>query len=320
MKTRFFATLAAVAGLCAGCSTPDVPRDLKVLHATSSASLTVRYFGVSSMYITDGKSSILVDGFFSRPSLARLIFGPVVPDEGRITSALHDGQVTSANLILVAHSHHDHAMDTGAVAKRIGGRIIGSESTKVLVQQQCPQCTVQAPPPMQGEVKEGAFTVRFLQLAHTRTPIVVRFPGEITEPLGDRPNVASYRMGANFAFLIGNEGRRLLIVPGADHESLLPAGFEADVVFLGIANLGKRTDKQIADYWHNIIGASKPRRVILIHWDDFTLPLSEGLKALPPIADDMPKTVRVMQALALHEKRELAILPLFEPVAILPEE
>jgi glyoxylase-like metal-dependent hydrolase (beta-lactamase superfamily II) len=62
----------------------------------------------------------MTDGFFSRPSLARVLFGTVKPNEQRICEALQRAHLTRVAAIFVGHSHYDHAMDTAIVAERTG--------------------------------------------------------------------------------------------------------------------------------------------------------------------------------------------------------
>jgi hypothetical protein len=51
----------------------------------------------------------------------------------------------------------------------------------------------------------------------------------------------------------------------------------------------------------------KARRVIPIHWDDFTLPLSEPLQAMPYIADDFRVTLKFLQRRRSLDGIEFAI-------------
>ena len=61
---------------------PDIARHshrFSVPVAESGAPLTVTWLGVSTLLLDDGSSALMTDGFFSRPSLARVGLGKVSP-------------------------------------------------------------------------------------------------------------------------------------------------------------------------------------------------------------------------------------------------
>jgi hypothetical protein len=69
------------------------------------------------------------DGFFSRPSFARLAFTRIEPNRAAIVSGLRKLEVHELAAVIPLHSHYDHAMDAPLVALQKGAQLIGSEST-----------------------------------------------------------------------------------------------------------------------------------------------------------------------------------------------
>ena len=55
----------------------DVPR--------ARGELSVTFLGVATLLITDGQTSLMTDGFFSRPPLAKVLLGRIGPDPARKT-------------------------------------------------------------------------------------------------------------------------------------------------------------------------------------------------------------------------------------------
>ena len=93
-------------------------------------SVTVTWFGVTTLLFDDGDTQILIDGFFSRPSLADIVFGvPVESDAAHINYVIDEYQLRRMAAIIPIHSHFDHAMDIGAIANRSSASILGSETT-----------------------------------------------------------------------------------------------------------------------------------------------------------------------------------------------
>ena len=89
----------------------------------------VTFLGVASLLLDDGETAIMTDGFFSRPSLAKVALGKVAPDHARIDAVLARAGVDRLAAVLPVHSHFDHAMDSAVVADRTGAVLVGGEST-----------------------------------------------------------------------------------------------------------------------------------------------------------------------------------------------
>ena len=98
----------------------------------SDGGLGVTFLGVASLLLDDGESAVMTDGFFSRPSLPRLLLRPIAPDGARIDSALSrlgfgpGGRRLDA--VAPVHTHFDHVMDSAVVAERTGAVLVGGES------------------------------------------------------------------------------------------------------------------------------------------------------------------------------------------------
>lgn len=76
--------------------------------------------------ISDGKTSIMVDGFLSRPRLTEVALKKLTPNESQIDNALARGNLSKIDALLVAHSHYDHSLDVATVAKKTDAIVIGS--------------------------------------------------------------------------------------------------------------------------------------------------------------------------------------------------
>ena len=98
--------------------------------AAAADNVTVTWLGVTTLLFDDGETQILIDGFFSRPSLGDIIFDrPVANDAATINYALNEYGMRRLAAIIPTHSHFDHAMDVGSIANRSSASILGSPST-----------------------------------------------------------------------------------------------------------------------------------------------------------------------------------------------
>lgn len=255
--------------------------------------LTARFFGTSTILFSDGETSILIDGFFSRPGAMRVLFGRIRPEPSRIDEALKG--VSSVAAVFVAHSHYDHALDSATVARRYGARLVGSESTANIARGEgFPNDHIDI---LRERVpmKVGSFTVTAYRTPHSHPQ---RFPGTIDRPLPLPARVSEYLEGGNYSFLVEHGQASVLVVTSGNFTPGMFRGVRADTVFLSIGRVGAEDESFAARYWANTVVATGARLVIPIHWDDFTLPLDEPLQPNRRVADNAANAMRMIAALA----------------------
>ena len=89
-------------------------------HPYRKGSLTARFMGVTTLLLDDGQTAIMTDGFFFRGlGLCRLSSAGSGADTARIADAFcgRIGRTPIAAVVMVAHSHYDHALDPARVAE-----------------------------------------------------------------------------------------------------------------------------------------------------------------------------------------------------------
>jgi L-ascorbate metabolism protein UlaG (beta-lactamase superfamily) len=268
--------------------------------ATPASPLTVTWAGVTTLLIDDGTSALMTDGFFSRPSLAAVGTRRLSPSSPRIDGCLARLGVDRLEAVLPVHTHFDHAMDSAAVADRTGARVVGGTSAAQIGRGGgLPDDRIVVATP--GEpIALGAFDVTLVEAEHCPPD---RFPGVITAPVVPPVKVAAYKCGEAWSTLIRHRatGRSLLVVGSAGYVPGALAGRQADVVYLGIGQLGLRPESYVVEYWAEAVRAVGARRVVLIHWDDFFRPLHAPLRALPYAGDDLDVSMRVLARLARED-------------------
>ncbi|MGC4892843.1 MBL fold metallo-hydrolase [Micromonospora sp. DT31] len=253
----------------------------------SGAPVEAVFFGTSSVYVSDRTSAVLVDGFFTRPSLPRVVFGRVAPDLGRITRALTRAGVTRLDALFVAHSHYDHVLDAPEVVKHLGGTLFGSESTLHVgrgggLDEQSMTRVADG-----DEHRVGAFTVRVFGSVHSPGN---RFPGSIEAPLVPPTRAGRYRDGGCFSFLLTHPDGVMLVHPSANVVPHSFDGLDVDVLYLGVGALGGQSARFQDDYWRHVVEATRPRLVVPIHWDNFFVSLDRRLRPLPGFLDRFAET------------------------------
>src|SRR5678815_420331 len=73
---------------------------------TSGPVITARFLGVTTLAISDGTTTLVTDGFFTRPGLLRTLVGTIGPDPQAIDRALARADLHDAAALFTVHSHY----------------------------------------------------------------------------------------------------------------------------------------------------------------------------------------------------------------------
>lgn len=273
--------------------------------------VTATFFGTSSIHLTDGESSIMTDGFFSRPSLLRVRFGKCAPDLRRISDALTEGGVAELDALFVAHSHLDHVMDSPEVARRTGATLYGSESTLNVGRGWDLGEDTMTLMADGDEFTIGAFTVRVFEGEHSPGDFA---PGVIIEPLTPPCRAKDYRTGGCFSFHVTHPAGSILIHPSANYVEHQFDGLEVDTLYLGVGGLGSQSTDFQDSYWRHVVEATDPDLIIPVHWDNFGRSLSKPLRPLPFFIDNFTKTRKLLQDKTANTVTEVRFQNTFETI------
>lgn len=316
------ARLLAVAGLAAGLllspsgiqspfAHPSIAPFTHLTQPRGTGDLTVRFMGTSSLLFTDrGSTSILLDGFVSRPGLIRVGVGSIKPDCGRIRAAQDSLGALNLAAVFAGHAHYDHAMDAPVWAQLYDAQLVGSLSVKMLGR------GIRLPEKQMTVVSEDApipfppFELTFIEAAHGPPD---RYPGTVTEPLVPSAKTRAWKTGLVYSVFIRHRGRTILVQSTAGYKPGALRGRHADVVYLAIGGLGHQPLATMDAYWSEVVRATGARRVILVHWDDFFRGLDRSLELTIHGGDDVPRAIGRIVELATADGVEVLIPPAWTP-------
>lgn len=272
--------------------------------------LRVKFFGVSTMLFDDGKDQLLVDGFFSRPSLSQLLFGKIHSDQTALQQIIQQHQLNRLRAILVSHSHYDHALDLGALGQQLPrSMIIGSNSTLNIARgAQLPEQQLHLVLPKQ-RLKVGNFYVTAFASKHTpATPVNNDLEEPITAPLRQPARFSDFKEGGSFDYLIEHGEQKILVKASTGIVDGQYRHLQVDTLFLGIAQLSRQDDIYQKHYLDETLVQLKPKQVIPIHWDDFFQPRHKPLRFLPRIADHSAQSLQHLIDAAGKQNSQVILL------------
>lgn len=292
---RLLAVAGIATGLLAsqGCiksplAHPDLKPFQRYLQPDTTADLTVRFMGTSSLLFTVRDTSILMDGFVSRPHWLQVGVLGIKPNCERIASArdsLGDPTITA---VFTGHAHYDHAMDAPVWAQHHRAALIGSQSVKML------GLGIGLPDSQTIVVREGSpiqvgeFELTFIESVHGRPD---RFPGTVNDSLWPQAKTKRWATGLVYSVFVRHRGRTILVQSTAGFKPGALRGRHADVVYLAVGGLGELSFAAIDAYWNEVVRATGARRVILVHWDDFFRGLDDSIQGNMYGGDDVPRAI-----------------------------
>jgi len=251
-----------------------------IAAASATDSVTATWLGVTTLLFDDGETQLLIDGYFSRPTLNDIVLDrPVSNDAATINYALDEYRMRRLAAIIPSHSHFDHAMDVGAIANRTSASVLGSEST-LQIARGAGVPEDQTTLVESGKAYEfGDFVVTLLRSSHAslgwRGSVV--FPGNIDTPLAMPQPVSAFREGSSHTIIITHPQGTTVIQGSAGMPGKSLADVSADVVMLGVGGLESLGFDYAERYWQSVVTTTGAQSVYPIHFDDLTRPFGETI-------------------------------------------
>jgi len=265
-----------------------------IASAMNPDAVTVTWLGVTTLLFDDSETQILIDGFFSRPTLAEILLDlPVDNNAAQVDYAMNEFRMRRLAAIIPVHSHFDHAMDIGAIANRSSASIVGTESTAEIARGA-------GVPEDQITVVDDSASFQFGNFKVTLRPIghapvgwrgSVPFDGIIEAPLTMPQPVSAWRMGGAYTIIIEHPQGTALVQGSASYKKYQLQDVAADVVFLGVGALDSLGRDYAELYWQHTVTATGSHSVYPIHFDDLTKPFGEVVLS-PRVVDNFEKTAQ----------------------------
>ena len=279
-------------------------------EVTDGTEVSIHWIGTAGLYVSDGRNGFFIDPFVSRYGLLRVGLGlKLHPREDLVEEWLERVGTREATHVLVSHSHYDHSMDAPAFARKTGAALVGSQSSLHIAEGAGLPADQQVLAEPGVPFQAGDFTITFLESRHGPALFGrIPYPGEVEETLEPPVSARAYRLGATYSLLIEHPSGTFVHHGSA---GIVPGMFDditADVVLLGIAG---RSGTE--EYVEDVVDALEAERVVLLHFDNFFVPLDKPMRQLWSVK--FKEFVTTTQA--FRPALRLETLPLGERVVLL---
>lgn len=279
--------------------------------------LKLTYFGTTTALISDGQTSLMLDGFFTRPNLGQTFLGKIESNSQLIKQVLKQNQIKQLDAVITFHSHYDHAMDAPEVCHQTGAVLLGSESTANIARGvNLPEKQIRAITPHRTYTF-GKFKVRFIPSKHAQIGsfIANQMLGHITKPLKQPAKFSDFKEGGTFAILIEHPRGNTLL-----HSSFLGKpedlkNYHFDTLLMSMPGFSKQSSEEQEKFFKHVILERGVQTIIPVHWDNFFIPLERPLRPFPEIAVSLKKTLNFLKGkLKSHPHIQLRMLDAFEKI------
>ncbi|HEX8624569.1 MAG TPA: hypothetical protein VF782_05755 [Allosphingosinicella sp.] len=293
--------------------------------------LKIWFLGTSTIVLRDEDTAILTDGFFTRPSSLPMVTSALSSDRERVSEGLRLGgfdRRPRAQALFVAHAHHDHVLDSAAVAARTGAILIGDDSSANVAAGHRPELDSICVAEHGDRFEVGNFTVTVFETPHSAGDIPP-IRGKVHSSRVQERWLGDFRTTTSHAYHVKHKDkdgrvRRILIVPSANYNWSSFGGAKAEVVFLAVAKLHKLSVDEAQEYWRRAVTETGARLVVPIHWDDIRDRLANDrgiprdFETIPYLQDDFRQAMAIILPLALRQKVEVRIPARAGPVQVSP--
>jgi hypothetical protein len=303
-------TVLALALCSTGCATFSIRADRcpaypapAVGQASSQSSVKVQYLGSGGYLVQRGDDVVLFGPQYSNPGIVEVMFDHQIRTDRALVDRLLPADADKAAAIVVGHAHYDHLLDTPYVAnaRAVKAKVYGSATMKNLIGSQvapdrlvdvASAATQKTPIRINDRLQLWAIPSKHSDQTRLKSWLlgldvpVHMWRGAVTEPMSRPPATASeWAEGEVFAFVLdfmnaagtAVEFRVYYQDAGTDEPYGFPFGANAptDSRAIDVTLVSAGDEENMTNHPAGIIKATRPRFVVMGHWETFFEPQTD---------------------------------------------
>jgi L-ascorbate metabolism protein UlaG (beta-lactamase superfamily) len=292
----------------------------------SDERLEFTHYGAAGWKITDGRSTVLLDPYFTRLRYAGKRFGllpaPSAPGDKRPAYSFDeivpsdvdtiDQHITQADYILVSHAHFNHCMDVPHIAKRTGGLVLGNRSVTNIAKAYGVDGDQLLSLRGGEDYDFEHVSIRAIPSLHSALSDKRYFDaGIVPEDLQGPLPLKAFSEGGTLAYLVRFKHHEVLLFGSMNYIEREVQGLAPSIILVPAA----RPRLQIRDYTQRLLQATQlPKTVIATHWDIQTYPYGANQSLALEQAETFIAEVKA------SDPEAKVVLPLhFDTFSVLPD-
>jgi hypothetical protein len=304
MKPGTVAFILALAS--AGCSTFSIKSDRcpAYVPATPAAgAVKVQYLGSGGYLVQRGDDVVLLGPQYSNPSIVEVMFDHQIRTDRALVDAMLPAEAGRAAAIVIGHAHYDHLLDTPYIANAHArnARVFGSATMKNMIGSEVPadrivdvgpSAVARVPVSITDRLRLWSIPSKHADQTRLKSGLlgvnvaVHMWRGTVTEPMTRLPATASeWPEGEVYAYVLDFmdatgttvEFRIYYQDAGTSEPAGYPFGANAptDSRPIDLTIISAGDEQNMTNHPKGIIAATKPRFVVVGHWENFFEPQTD---------------------------------------------
>lgn len=291
-----------------GCSTFSIRADRCPAYPgpqplASRSDVKIQYLGVGGYLVQRGDDVVLFGPVYSNPSMLEAMGDHQIRTDRAMVDRYLPKEASRAQAIVVGHSHYDHLLDTPYIANAhaTSARVYGSRTAASLIASAVdrsrlvdvgPAAATGQPVAINARMRLWPIRSEHADQFRVKVPLTgINVPfhvwrGEVSEPLSALPsNASEWAEGEVFSYLLDfldDQGRVEFRIYYQDAGTDTPVGFpwggkeppDGKRVDVSLLCLGGDFI-HLKDHPEGIITATRPRFLLLGHWENFFVPQTD---------------------------------------------
>lgn len=238
--------------------------------------IEIKWHGASCITMEDESTRVIIDPFVSRPSWFKVLTNSELTSQTDLVKRVFAEKNKKDTFILITHTHYDHVLDLGSVAKMYPkAKIIGPKNIKALgTYFKIDNNRLQI---VNGgeKIVLGSFQTQAYNIEHSKLPLGISFArGEISGKGKTGFGAFDFKSKESVAYSFIHPEAKILLHPSAEGRKYSHIK-EADLLIVGL------TSRDLSSLNDQVLSKIKAKAVLPIHHDNFFRSYEEPLTKMP---------------------------------------